>query len=48
MLNQMASGPTTMQINHWAYMMQTKPGDASWESLPGVDMSVEDFMAGCS
>jgi hypothetical protein len=47
MLNQMASGTATMQVNHWAYMVQTRPGDPSWESLPGVGVSVPDFLSGC-
>jgi hypothetical protein len=32
---------------HWAYMVQSKPGDASWDSLPGVGESVEEFRANC-
>ena len=37
----------TSTFAHWAYMVQSSPGDATWESLPGVDMSVEEFMSGC-
>ena len=37
----------TDSMAHWAYMVQSKPGDATWESLPGVGMSVEEFMSGC-
>jgi len=37
----------TSTFAHWAYMVQSSPGDATWESLPGVDMSVDEFMSGC-
>jgi len=37
----------TDSMAHWAYMVQSSPGDATWESLPGVDMSVDEFMSGC-
>ena len=47
MANQMSTGSSTLQIGHWAYMLQTRPGTASWYSLPGVNMSVPDFMAPC-
>lgn len=47
MANQMSTGSTAAQIGHWAYMVQTKPGSASWYSLPGVNMPVPAFMAPC-
>jgi len=47
MVNQMSSGPPSLQIGHWAYMLQTKPGQASWLSLPGVSTPVETFLAQC-
>lgn len=37
----------TSTFAHWAYMVQAHPGDAAWESLPGVGMSVDEFMSGC-
>ncbi|WP_036281290.1 hypothetical protein [Methylocystis sp. ATCC 49242] len=43
MLNQ----TSTSSFAHWAYMVQSKPGDASWRSLPGVRQSVPDFLAQC-
>ena len=48
MENQMSSGSATAQVGHWAYMVQTRPNTASWSSLPGVNMSVPDFMAPCA
>lgn len=47
MANQMSSGGSE-QVGHWAYMMLTRPGSASWYSLPGVNMSVPDFMQHCT
>lgn len=48
MENQMSSGPgSRLQVLHWAYMYQSWPRDSSWKSLPGVDMSVREFMAQC-
>ena len=43
-----ASGPSAAsQYSHWAYMVQTRPGLPSWNRLPFVDMSVEQFLAQC-
>lgn len=40
---QMATGTTELTA-HWAYMLQTKEGDASWNQLPGTHYSVPDFL----
>ncbi len=46
MENQMFTSPSdTLQIGHWAYMLQTHPGMASWYSLPGADVSVPAFLS---
>jgi hypothetical protein len=47
MANQMSTGSSLAQVGHWAYMVQTRPNQASWHSLPGVNMSVPDFMQDC-
>jgi hypothetical protein len=47
MANQMSTGTTSAQVGHWAYMVQSKPGSASWFSLPGVNMPVPEFMQPC-
>ena len=47
MANQMSTGSSSAQIGHWAYMVQTRPNQASWQSLPGVNMSVPQFMQDC-
>ncbi len=45
MENQMFTAPSeTLQIGHWAYMVQTRPGMASWKSLPSVGESVPAFL----
>lgn len=31
---------------HWAWMVQTRPGDPSWDSLPGVGLSVPEMLEG--
>ena len=46
MENQMFTSPTEkLQIGHWAYMLQTRPGTASWYSLPSAGVSVPEFLS---
>ncbi|MCX7097724.1 MAG: hypothetical protein NTV43_07450 [Methylococcales bacterium] len=47
MVNQMSTGSNALQVGHWAYMVQTKSGQPSWSSLPGVGTSVEQFLSQC-
>ena len=47
MANQMSTGSSSSQVGHWAYMVQSKPNSASWYKLPGVNMSVPEFMQPC-
>jgi len=47
MENQMSSGPTQLQVTHWAYMIQSQPDQPSWQSLPGVGISIDQFLAQC-
>jgi hypothetical protein len=47
MQNQMSTGTPSLQLGHWAYMVQTNPDSASWSSLPGVGVSVPEFMSAC-
>jgi hypothetical protein len=45
MENQMFTAPNeTLQIGHWAYMVQTHPGLPSWNSLPSAGVSVPVFL----
>lgn len=42
-LMQMTSGSGASSLTHWSWMVQTKPGDASWTDLPGMSgVGVED------
>ncbi|HYD81073.1 MAG TPA: hypothetical protein VEC06_14800 [Paucimonas sp.] len=45
---QMTTGFGDSQTLHWANMMQTQEGDASWENLPGVNCSVPAMLEGAS
>jgi len=46
MENQMFTAPNeTLQIGHWAYMLQTRPGMPSWNSLPSAGVSVPVFLS---
>ncbi|MDR3633175.1 MAG: hypothetical protein P4L84_05010 [Isosphaeraceae bacterium] len=46
MENQMFTSPSqTLQIGHWAYMVQTHPGLPSWNSLPSAGVSVPTFLS---
>lgn len=48
MENQMFSPPNqSLQIGHWAYMTQTRPGLPSWDSLPSSGLSVPAFLSQC-
>lgn len=43
---QMSSGSGTVTA-HWASMAPVRPGDPSWDRLPGVEMSVPEMLEGC-
>ncbi len=46
MENQMFTPPgSTIQIGHWAYMVQTRPRMVSWNHLPSVGVSVPTFLS---
>lgn len=45
---QMSTASGGNQLLHWADMLQTKEGDASWRKLPGVDCSVPEMLKGAS
>ena len=46
-LMQMASGSSSAQITHWAYMLECTPDEECWENLPGVEKGIEDFLSNC-
>lgn len=43
---QMSSGNNVLTA-HWAEMTQVRPGDPSWERLPGIDVPVPKMLVGC-
>lgn len=42
---QMSTGDRT-RTAHWAWMVQTRPGEPSWDSLPGFGISVPEMLEG--
>lgn len=48
MVNTM-TGPTNNggSVSHWAYMVLSKPGDATWDNLPFAHESIPEFMSSC-
>jgi len=48
MVNQMTA-PTQGEstLSHWAYMVQSLPGDADYQSLPFAEESIPTFMSSC-
>ena len=46
MENQMFTNTSSgSQLGHWAYMVQTRPGMESWQSLPSAGVSVPTFLS---
>ena len=46
-LMQMSSGSSSMQVAHWAYMLECTPDEECWENLPGVQKGIQEFLANC-
>jgi len=42
---QMSSGSQELTA-HWAYMVRVQPGDPSWDSVPGIGLSVPQMLEG--
>lgn len=47
MVNQMTSLTEPGTLSHWAYMIQSRPGDGFYESLPFVNQPIPEFLASC-
>jgi hypothetical protein len=43
----MENQTTAPNFAHWAYMVQSQPGNPSWNALPGVGISVTEFLLHC-
>ena len=44
---QMASGSSSTQIAHWAFMRQCTPDQQCWNDLPGTEQSIPGLLALC-
>src|SRR5262249_57028042 len=44
---QMASGSSSSQIAHWAFMQQCTSVQRCWSELPGVEQSIPELLAQC-
>jgi len=47
MVNQMTGPMTAGTLSHWAYMVQSKKGDATYKRLPFAQQSIPKFMSAC-
>lgn len=45
---QMSTDRLRSRVLHWANMVQTRPGEPSWERLPGLDLSVPEMLEGAA
>jgi hypothetical protein len=44
----MSTGPNArFHVIHWAYMTQSDSSQPSWQSVPGVGVSIPEFLAQC-
>jgi hypothetical protein len=34
-------------VSHWAYMVQSRPGDPTFKNLPFANESVPEFLSDC-
>ena len=44
---QMASGSSSTQVAHWAFMRQCTPDQQCWNDLPGTERSLPELLAQC-
>jgi len=44
---QMASGTSSNQVAHWAFMLKCSPTEECWDNLPGVQKSLTEFLSNC-
>jgi hypothetical protein len=44
---QMASGSSSTQVAHWAFMYQCRSDQPCWTQLPGLGQSIPDLLAEC-
>ncbi len=44
---QMASGSSSNQVTHWAFMLECTPDEECWSNLPGVQKGIPEFLSNC-
>jgi hypothetical protein len=44
---QMASGSSSVQVTHWAFMVQCSPDEPCWSELPSVGQSLPSLLSEC-
>lgn len=47
MVNTMTSAVSGGTLSHWAYMVQSRPGDPTYDRLPFAHQSIPEFMSSC-
>jgi hypothetical protein len=47
MVNQMTGPAAGGTLSHWAYMVQSRPGDRTFKDLPFADESIPEFLSDC-
>jgi hypothetical protein len=47
MVNQMTGPAGDGTVSHWAYMVQSRPGDPTFKNLPFANESVPEFLSDC-
>jgi len=47
MVNQMTAPASGGTLSHWAYMVQSKPGDRTFQDLPFAHESIPEFLSAC-
>src|SRR5690606_23039079 len=47
MVNQMTGPAAGGTLSHWAYMIQSKPGDRTFRDLPFARESIPEFLSAC-
>jgi hypothetical protein len=47
MVNEMTNVVEGGTLSHWAYMIQSKRGDRTWDDLPFAHQSIPEFMSDC-
>jgi hypothetical protein len=47
MVNTMTAPASGGTLSHWAYMLQSKPGDRTFKSLPFAEESIPEFLSAC-